>query len=425
MNNQRNSIVLSIVSGKGGVGKTVISLSLASELAKAGNKVVLIDFDFYNRGLSELVKRFGQLTDTIIDPKIILKHSNSMDSKSWQVVDICQGIQSIYIPSLDPSVIKELTSRTDQEIRQRLDHLVQKIISITGAKIVLLDCHGGPDVISYAASAISEHVIVVSIPDTMTFHGTTRFVKGLKNEIESFPNKPKIHLLFNIVNRGIRRTMLTKWYHEIFKEYFDDEEFLSLIPFNQNFMIATSSDLFPTQRYFYSNIAEKIRVIVYNLFRDTEIKVSKEAQFVSKVLAPFIKANQSLLSIVLNLKIPVLATFVILSAVYLFSFFEDIISQNFKNLPFPNFEISSYFAFSIGNAIAVGFLWIFSVFITSSIIYHDASIPHEISNRNWDEIVKAIYRIICVLLGSIVLASSIITAIKFGTFEEFQMKIKI
>ena len=47
-------LVISIVSGKGGVGKTRISISLAKILSKY-LKVLLIDFDLHNQGLTHLL----------------------------------------------------------------------------------------------------------------------------------------------------------------------------------------------------------------------------------------------------------------------------------------------------------------------------------------------------------------------------------
>jgi len=48
-----NTLILAVVSGKGGVGKTMLSVAMANELVRT-NKTLLMDLDFFNRGLTGL-----------------------------------------------------------------------------------------------------------------------------------------------------------------------------------------------------------------------------------------------------------------------------------------------------------------------------------------------------------------------------------
>ena len=44
--------IITFVSGKGGSGKTVLIANLGAYVAKSGYKVLLVDWDFFTRGLS-------------------------------------------------------------------------------------------------------------------------------------------------------------------------------------------------------------------------------------------------------------------------------------------------------------------------------------------------------------------------------------
>ena len=45
-NNIKNARVIAITSGKGGVGKSNLSVNLALELTRMGKKVIILDADF-------------------------------------------------------------------------------------------------------------------------------------------------------------------------------------------------------------------------------------------------------------------------------------------------------------------------------------------------------------------------------------------
>lgn len=59
--------VISVVSGKGGVGKTVISANLGATLAKKGKKVLLIDLDFGLRNLDIVLGMESMIVYDIAD----------------------------------------------------------------------------------------------------------------------------------------------------------------------------------------------------------------------------------------------------------------------------------------------------------------------------------------------------------------------
>ena len=59
-NNIKNARVIAITSGKGGVGKSNLSVNLALELTRMGKKVIILDADF---GLANVEVMFGVIPE--------------------------------------------------------------------------------------------------------------------------------------------------------------------------------------------------------------------------------------------------------------------------------------------------------------------------------------------------------------------------
>ena len=121
--------VITVTSGKGGVGKSSISVNLGIELAKAGNRVIIMDADF---GLANIEVMLG------IRPQYNLADL-MFHGKSIKDI-ITQGPENIGFIS-GGSGIHELTRLTREQIVNltmklvELDELTDIIIIDTGAGI--------------------------------------------------------------------------------------------------------------------------------------------------------------------------------------------------------------------------------------------------------------------------------------------------
>ena len=69
--------VIVITSGKGGVGKTTTNANIGTALARAGNKVVMIDTDLGLRNLDLLLGLENRIVYTIVD---VVEKAQQFDS---------------------------------------------------------------------------------------------------------------------------------------------------------------------------------------------------------------------------------------------------------------------------------------------------------------------------------------------------------
>ena len=205
-----------------------------------------------------------------------------------------------------------MDSRDFEEAMRLISEIIDAALKISPANIVILDCHGTRETLSYAAAALSDHAILVSTTEKITFLGTLRFMEGLDQRIGVRQRKPALHLVYNAVSDGIREPTLSNWYSQYFSRFFSDENFLAAIPSEAKISIATSDVLFPTKKYRYSMMAEKVRILVSDLFRgDDQLQTTKEARFIAKSLGGIFRPAKPLFSIIVDERIPLRALFVI------------------------------------------------------------------------------------------------------------------
>lgn len=140
---------LSIVSGKGGVGKTTLTANLGIALAKRGFKVCLIDADIAMANLSLLL---GMQSSPITLHDVLLGEATVSDA----IYDGPSGVK--FIPS---GLSLENYRRVDSE---RLSSIVQGISS--QFDYVLLDAPAGIEKNVLATIASAEEAMLVVTPDS-------------------------------------------------------------------------------------------------------------------------------------------------------------------------------------------------------------------------------------------------------------------
>ena len=116
--NQRdvgNARVIAVTSGKGGVGKSSVSINLAVQFARMGKKVIILDADF---GLANIEVMFGVIPKYNLSDLML----NGMDIKDI-ITDGPEGVKFIS----GGSGIAKLVNLDKEQVKRALSYEVIKI----------------------------------------------------------------------------------------------------------------------------------------------------------------------------------------------------------------------------------------------------------------------------------------------------------
>lgn len=146
--------IITVTSGKGGVGKTNISANLGIELALQGNRVCLFDADL---GLANINVILGLYPDATIDDVILRKKPISeVIIRDFHGIDIVPGSSGVEkIANANPG---------DTE------HLVESLASLTDYDYLLLDTSAGisKNVVSFCLASSEILLVITPEPTSLT-----------------------------------------------------------------------------------------------------------------------------------------------------------------------------------------------------------------------------------------------------------------
>lgn len=181
---RRNSRVITVTSGKGGVGKTNLAVNLAICLSEYGFKVIILDADF---GLANIDVIFGivpqnTLVDVINSKKSILEILTE-GPKNIKFISGGSGVEQL--TKLDKIQLEKFIENISL-----LDRLADFIIIDTGAGV-------SESVISFVMAA--DEVLLVTTPEPTSITDAYALIKMVSNRDNTKPMKL-------IVNRAETQT---------------------------------------------------------------------------------------------------------------------------------------------------------------------------------------------------------------------------
>jgi cellulose biosynthesis protein BcsQ len=255
---------MAFVSGKGGVGKTMLAVAAAKELAEVQPTLVL-DLDFFNRGLSGLLT-YGVKAAAIDRPSFLSHQGDNSQDGAWDIIRVSEKLYHLVYPDISQETVERVEQLDVYELSEQLLTFIHRVASTVGCRVVVLDCHGGPDALSFAACLIAQHSLLISEPDRITMYGTLHFLRRLNDVARS--QRPTIHLVFNKVVEDFSPRFLRKVYNDHLGEYFDGRPLLAAFPFEVYLTKEFEKYPFVTEYYPQSMLAQKIQVLLSDLLRE-------------------------------------------------------------------------------------------------------------------------------------------------------------
>ncbi len=215
-NNQKPVRVIAVASGKGGVGKTNVSVNLGVSLSKQGNRVLLLDADM---GLANVDVMLGLKTEYnlahVLDGEKSLRDIMIDAPGGLKVVPAASGVQRMaqLSPAENAGIINAFS-----EISSFLD-------------VLIIDTAAGiaDSVISFCRASQEVVVVVTDEPASMT--DAYALIKVLSREY----NLTKFQLLANMTRSTSHGKALYEKFANVCEQFLDVTiEYLGTVPFDHD-----------------------------------------------------------------------------------------------------------------------------------------------------------------------------------------------
>lgn len=172
--------IITVASGKGGVGKTNVSTNLALAYGRLGKKVIVLDADL---GLANVNVVMGMI------PKYNLYHVIRKQKTMKEVIlDTDYGIQIV----AGASGFSKIANLTDEE----RDNFILELRELSSADIIIIDTSAGvsSNVLSFVEAA--DEVLIVTTPEPTAITDAYGIIKIISTEIDDLDLDLKL-----IINR--------------------------------------------------------------------------------------------------------------------------------------------------------------------------------------------------------------------------------
>lgn len=213
-----NARVITVTSGKGGVGKSNVAINLAVQFRTAGKRVLIFDADF---GLANIEVMFGAIPKHSL-ADLIYQGASIKDVITWGPMGI--GFIS------GGSGIAGMGNLS----RDHLDYLVRNLSELdTLADVIIIDTAAGISEAVMEFLVASQEILLVTTPEPTSITDSYSLLKALNLNQKFSKGETKVKVITNKVESTEEGRQLYSKLSAVVNRYLKlDMEFLGVVPYD-------------------------------------------------------------------------------------------------------------------------------------------------------------------------------------------------
>jgi cellulose biosynthesis protein BcsQ len=273
--------ILTVTSGKGGVGKTTISVNMAKQLSLQGIRTILVDLDIHNKGATSLfldkveeVERKSHAL-SLMGMLSFLNEPGEKSGAAEPLICTLDGKDKLFFwPATKTQELIEWSAlRASNEVLiERLNTSLSALSSQKGIEVAILDCYGGIDALTIAAAGAADSTIIVNEPDLITFSGTLLLYSYLSEIYKDSARRPSVHFIINRITSRHSFAFLQQEYQKNLAPLSADGSILAYLPFDRLVMETFGDYPFYTELLPQSLVCRKLKLALSLLWPELSFK---------------------------------------------------------------------------------------------------------------------------------------------------------